>query len=97
MRPRLVRVRGNSMQPSFNDGDVCLAVPLPRRFLGSGTVVLLDHPALGLLIKRVDTHGANGVTVRGDNPRHDVGVQLGTLPWPQIVGRVVWSWSKQRR
>lgn len=84
------------MQPSFNDGDVCLALPLPRRFLGSGSVVLLNHPALGLLIKRVNSADRDGITVRGDNPQHDVGLQLGALPWSQVIGRVVWSSPRGR-
>ncbi|MEO1035353.1 MAG: S24/S26 family peptidase [Pseudomonadota bacterium] len=89
MRPTLARVRGGSMLPAYRDGDVCLALPLPRSFFGRGSVALFDHPAYGLLIKRVNARDALGIRVNGDNPRHDAGPDLGTIPWSQVRGRVV--------
>lgn len=96
MRPLIARVRGESMQPSYNDGDVCLALPLPRFLLGSGSVALFEHPAYGLMIKRVAESTPDGVLVQGDNPRHDVGPSLGTIAWQDIRGRVVWRVSRGR-
>ena len=77
------------MLPSFEDGDVCLALPLPRFLLGSGSVALLDHPAYGLVIKRIAEADRDGIRVRGDNPQHDAGPGFGKLPWARVHGRVV--------
>lgn len=48
----IVRVSGHSMAPVLKDGDYGLYRRLSHKsVLTSGTVVLVDHPHLGLIVK----------------------------------------------
>ena len=89
----IIRVEGDSMAPTLNDGDDIL---IDRRFVGEpprdGIYVLrIDE---GLLVKRLAVHPMGRlVTVQSDNPAYP--------DWPDCaidevtcIGRVIWAGRK---
>ncbi len=52
---KLIRIRGRSLQPELQDGDVVLSFTIRRLWrLGPGALVLFRQPPYGLLVKKVD-------------------------------------------
>jgi nickel-type superoxide dismutase maturation protease len=100
---RLVAVRGDSMRPTYVDGDVLLVrtgVPVRPR-----SVVVANHPGRSglLVIKRVVRREPEGWWLEGDNPdlaaNHDSWV-FGAVPEGEVVGRAVircWPWQRRQR
>ncbi len=82
------------MSPSYNDGDYCLALPLPRGWIRPGQIVLFEHPAYGLMIKRVSAADPNGIRVAGDAPASIAGADLGVIGWSDVRGRVLLRWPR---
>lgn len=84
---RVIRVRGDSMQPTMNDGDVVL-VDLTRNLPSPpGIFVLFDGH--GLMVKRLEMlPGSSEVRVISDNP-HYAPYSLASEN-VRVIGRVVW-------
>ena len=61
---KFVKVRGESMAPTFVDGDYLLITK--ARPIRSGFVVLVNHPKLGLIVKRVLSVTNTSVCLEGD-------------------------------
>lgn len=86
----IARVTGDSMVPTLMDGDYVLArriegPPAPRM------VVLIDHPRLGLIVKRIETLDEDGtVRVYGDNPFSTSPEKIGALAPDTIRARAHW-------
>ncbi|MBU3645213.1 MAG: S26 family signal peptidase [Candidatus Nanopelagicaceae bacterium] len=68
---RLVKVSGNSMEPTFNDGDVLLVkwfLEVEREIpLGSNVVIERDEMPGVFLIKRIQKSHSGLYWVEGDN------------------------------
>lgn len=97
---RLVRVRGMSMQPTLQDGDLLLMRPGVRR-LGRIAVVVLpgDRPiAVKRLTRRMDDSAQERWWVERDNPRAGVDSWLvGPIPAENVLGVVVLRiWPRPR-
>lgn len=93
----VVTVRGDSMAPTYADGDRLLAHRTTRR-PEIGTVVVFRTPAEfhgrpgevpALLIKRVVAQDCDSVTVRGDNPVSLDSRHFGAVPLTAIVGHIL--------
>ena len=88
---KVVRVRGTSMLPRLRGDDYVIAINLPWLTFNPGHTVLVLHPSLGLIIKRIFTVKANECfTLVGDHPSSLSSEQIGRIKRAQIVGRVVY-------
>ncbi len=76
---RLFRVRGRSMLPTLSPGDVLL---LRRRKARTDDIVVVEHPQLGTVVKRL---GADGRLV-GDGAESSSTHKLGSLSDAELIG-----------
>lgn len=86
----LVTARGDSMEPTFYDGDLLL-VDVSQTGIVDGGVSVIRTDGL-LLAKRLQAGFGDQVTVISDNPRYDR--LTTTKDQLRIVGRVVWRGGK---
>ncbi|WP_420141225.1 S24 family peptidase [Sphingomonas sp.] len=90
----LVRVEGDSMQPTLGPGDDIL---VDRDDAGtrlrSGIYVLRRDDAL--IVKRIDPNPAGGIDIRSDNPSGGSWSNVDVAD-VEIVGRVIWAGRKLR-
>ncbi|HTV22541.1 MAG TPA: S24/S26 family peptidase [Polyangiaceae bacterium] len=89
---RVVRVGGDSMSPTLENGDfvVALGAPLARQHR-AGDVVIVDHARLGLIVKRIaelDPSG-NWVQLEGDSAASTTREALGRVPCHHVKGRAI--------
>lgn len=86
----LIDVRGDSMSPTINDGDLILLDTRETHQVTEGIYAI--NLAGGLLVKRLRLRLSGAVEVASDNERYGTetisGDQLAQL---HIVGRVVWQ------
>lgn len=88
----LYKVTGNSMSPSFNDGDYVCALKKIKK-LKVQQVVLVNHHAYGLIIKRIKKINIHGqLTLSGDNPHQGVSSEdIGTIEPAQVRAKVLFK------
>lgn len=88
---RVVRVVGSSMAPTLRDGDFVLALGgLWSRGPRPGDVVLVEHPELGLIVKRVLARLASGaLRLVGDGVSSSPTESLGDVSSSALRGRVL--------
>jgi len=85
----LIRVTGDSMEPTMSDGDLVLVDTSQRRIATDSIYVLqfLD----GLLVKRVRSHADGTVSIISDNKIYEPETVRGEmLKGLNVIGRVVW-------
>jgi len=83
------------MEPALREGDWLLVVP-PRRVPRTGDVVLVRDPRERdrLLLKRVASVSADGVTVAGDHADHSTDSrQFGAIPREDVIGRAAFCYA----
>lgn len=86
---RVVRVTGPSMAPTLHDGDFVVVRSAPPRV---GDVVVVAHPRLGRVVKRVVERDAAGrIAIAGDGPLSTSREDLGWIAPRDVVGRVVFQ------
>jgi nickel-type superoxide dismutase maturation protease len=98
LRPRRVVVTGPSMEPTLAPGDRLLVLRATK--VRAGDVVAVRDPAdhRRLLVKRVSAVIADGIVVRGDNPRASTDSRMfGPVPRHAVVGRVVRRYAPEWR
>lgn len=84
---RVIRVRGDSMQPALSEGDVVLVDLTRARPSPPGIFVLFDGQ--GLMVKRLELLPTGGqVRVISDNPSYSA--YTANPEDIRIIGRVVW-------
>ena len=88
----LVRVSGGSMAPLLRDGDYVAARTFgPTRRPSDGDIVLVDHPRLGLIVKRVCETATDGrYRLEGLAPESTDSVALGWMPRDCLIARARW-------
>jgi phage repressor protein C with HTH and peptisase S24 domain len=87
----LVRVRGDSMSPRLQPGDLAL-IDQGRTKVVSGRVYALNDVGGPTRIKRLELPEPSTLLLRSDNPDHPIEMRRGTdLNRLMIVGEVVWS------
>ena len=94
---RLV-VEGDSMTPTMQPGDRVLAFGWrrPRRHELVAARDPRDHQRI--LVKRVAHTDEEGIHVIGDNPDASTDSRhFGPIPWPLVVGRVVYRYAPTDR
>jgi signal peptidase I len=91
---RLLKVRGASLWPDFQDGDFVLAagVPFPAGKIRTGDVIIFSQPGYGSLIKRVERvlEGGEAYVVRGTRIDSSDSRNFGPVPKARVSGKVIW-------
>ncbi len=90
---KLIKTAGHSMAPVLKDGDYVLAftgfIWPALRFI-PGRVYLINHPDLGLLIKRLSRETPQGRLIfAGDNPASNSGHILGDIEKARVTARAL--------
>lgn len=92
---RFIHAYGDSMQPTFTDGDVLL-VDTGARDPSRADGVYVLSTSQRIFIKRVTGRFDGGFDVSSDNPTVKT---IGTLNGGQdidVLGRVVWAWNGKK-
>ena len=85
---KLFRVSGDSMSPAFKSQDYILI--LTRLFrLKINDNVVVHHPELGIIVKKVINICEQGIRLQGNNPQSTSSQQMGWLKREHIIGKVV--------
>lgn len=86
---KIVKVRGRSMHPTLASGDylICTKARL-QKHLRSGFVVVVDHPRLGQIVKRIKSIEVNGLRLMGDGPESTHSDTIGDVPLCWVKARV---------
>lgn len=79
----LYKVRGASMAPTLQDGDIVLLRQGKQALTGS--IIVTNHPRLGKIIKRVNQSGH----LEGDGPDSTCAEDLGAVEKTNVIGRAV--------
>ena len=81
-----MRVRGHSMAPTIEDGDIVTLAPIADKTSLAGEIIVFARPPdEQLVLHRTLQRGANGWLTRGDNCLTDDGM----IPDDAILGKVV--------
>lgn len=87
---RLVKVRGDSMEPLLHDRDLVM-IDRGRRSVQSGRVYAFVEGAEAR-VKRLDRPDRDTLVIRSDNPSYAAELKRGPeLAAVTIIGQVVWS------
>lgn len=91
----LHKVTGDSMRPGYCSGDYVLAFRRAASEFKVGDVVVLAHPALGRIIKRIKRVETNAMlAIEGDNHARSTDSEvLGRVSVRQVIGKVIWRIS----
>ena len=65
-----VKIKGDSMWPTYNDGDIINCSGFDRALIVLSSVVVFNHPLKSdvICVKRVTKIDENKIFVEGDNP-----------------------------
>ena len=87
---RLIRVEGDSMSPTLENGDyILIQRPRSQKNLRPGLIYVLNHDRLGRLVKRLSRIDESGLWFCGDNPRSTTPEKIGSLPYDALIGRAL--------
>jgi len=78
-----------SMYPLFNNNDYIVAMNWLFMRFRPGQAVLVSHPSLGLIIKRIVTVESNHYKLVGDHSYSISSEKMGWIKRAQIIGRVI--------
>jgi hypothetical protein len=88
---RMLRVQGDSMKPTIDDGD-WVWVDTSNNYIGSDGIYLVKL-ATGLAVKRLQS-GLSNVVIKSDNPTYsDITADVGEV---KIIGKVVYILNGRR-
>jgi transcriptional regulator with XRE-family HTH domain len=88
---KMLRVQGDSMQPTINDGD-WVWVDISNNFISSDGMYLIKMHT-GLAVKRLQS-GLNNIKIKSDNPTYsDITADIGEI---NIIGKVVYILNGRR-
>ncbi|PID73392.1 MAG: peptidase S24 [Desulfobacterales bacterium] len=85
----IYRVRGDSMIPTLKDGDYVVAARLPGA--RKGRLVVVDHPACGIIVKRVLRRSREGILLESDNVLGTTTREMGLVAPGRILGTVLFA------
>lgn len=78
------------MRPGFNHGDYVVTYRGRSNRYQVGDVVVVRHPRLGVLLKRIEATTQQHIWLQGDNPESLSAAQLGWVAYAHILGKVIW-------
>jgi nickel-type superoxide dismutase maturation protease len=94
---QLMKVTGQSLSPSFQEGDFVLILnsPLCLRSLKRGDTIVFSHPIYGKMIKRLDSLSPDSdlVFVIGTHPDSTDSRHFGPVPRADLLGKVIWHFK----
>jgi phage repressor protein C with HTH and peptisase S24 domain len=97
---RLIMVTGDSLSPSYQEGDyvVVATIPFLLRRLKVGDTIVFHNDTYGLMIKRVEIvdNGQERIYVVGINPDSVDSRRFGPIERKSIQGKVIWHIPRQR-
>ena len=94
---RLLKIRGDSLTPEFQEGDFVLVSKIPFFFssLKPGDIIAFHQPGYGLLIKRVQSIAQDSrIEVIGSHPDSIDSRVFGPIRDKDIIGKVIWHIRK---
>ena len=96
---KLMKVTGESMSPSFQNGDFIFVVNVPfnSKFLKPGDVIVFNNFEYGTMIKKIASidWDLKELSVIGIHPGSIDSKVFGTIKFCDIVGKVVWHIKKK--
>lgn len=92
---KIISAAGNSMEPTFNDGDLLLVDTGIKAVDIDGIFVLRANNRL--YIKRVRQKLDGTVVISSDNPLAGTPEELSGKQRVDCLGRVVWSWNGKKQ
>ena len=96
---RLLKIRGHSLYPEFQEGDYVLTagVPFPSGKIKAGNVIVFRQPVHGFLVKRVQKVLDEGQAfeVRGTQIDSTDSRNFGPVPLSQVEGKVIWHFRQK--
>lgn len=87
---RLVKIKGDSMWPDYCHNDYVALGRWRWRALAVGDDVVCNHAEFGLILKRIQHIGPNGLRLTGLNARSTASGRLGNIQEQAVMGRVLW-------
>jgi signal peptidase I len=98
---RLIKIRGHSLHPDYQDGDYVLVarVPFPSGKIRAGDVILFHQPGYPLMIKRVHRvlEGGKSYEVRGTQIDSTDSRNFGSVPKELVAEKVIWHIAKKSK
>ncbi len=91
---RLLKISGDSMSPTLQDGDYILAVNTKPRSLRPGFIYVIDHPDLGRIIKRLQKIDGDQCVIVGDHSHSTPQSILGPVPKSRLSARAILAFTK---
>jgi phage repressor protein C with HTH and peptisase S24 domain len=89
---RALRIKGDSMSPTLEEGDIVgVDVTPPRRLSGLKGYVVAARVGDGVVVKRLEFAGEY-LILTSDNPRHSPIVLDKDVD--TVIGAVIWAWHK---
>jgi len=86
---KLVKVTGQSMSPTLEDGDYVITKK-PRQYQ-AGLIYVINHIDLGRIIKRLQVTKHDRCFFIGDNPKSSTPASLiGAVERQRVIGQVIW-------
>ncbi len=86
---KIVKVKGDSMQPSYRHGDYVLVTSFGKSLLNVGDDIVCQHPHFGLMLKRINAIESEQLYLTGLNSLSTSVANLGSVNRQDVVGRVV--------
>ena len=88
------KIQGESMLPVFKHNDFVMSFSYCKTHYKINDVVIIQHPTLGKIVKRILSIEQKSVMLVGDNLPQSTSTQaMGSQPLSHIQGRVIWHIS----
>lgn len=94
---KFIKVTGQSLSPEYQEGDFVMIVTLPFFLFKPGNTVVFQHPAYGIMIKKILRVDPQGLFVTGTHPNSIDSRQLGLIKPRSVLGVVAWHIRKPKR
>jgi len=97
---KVLKVSGNSLSPTYQEGDFVMVSTVPLLFgaLKRGDIVVFRHEVYGTMIKIVEAVAPGGeeFSVVGTRPDSVDSRRFGLISRQDVVGKVIWHIKKPR-
>ena len=87
---RLIKVTGDSLSPSYKEGDYVMLITVPFFSFKAGDTIVFRHPEYGTMIKNIDFVDSDKIFVVGTHPRSIDSRQFGPIERGDVIGKVIW-------
>lgn len=89
---KIMRVRGQSMFPTLQANDYVVIAKWPGMSLSTGEIVVVTHPCLATIIKRIQQQSDTGkLWLAGDNSLSTTSEHIGWVPVSAVKGKVIYN------